>query len=55
MKGEVAESVATRMEWYETKLVGAAMRDARQEAAARTDASPSLCCLSWVYMNTRVS
>lgn len=54
MKEEAAESVAAPMEWYETKLVGAARRDARQKAAAWTDASPSLCCLSWVCMNTHV-
>lgn len=52
MKEEAAESVAIPMEWYETKLVGAARKEARLEAAAWTGASPSLCCLSWVYMNT---
>lgn len=54
MKEEGAEPVAAPMKGYETKLVCAAKRDARQEAVAWTGASPSLCCLSWVYMNTRV-
>lgn len=52
MKEGAAESVETPMERYETKLVGAARSDARQEAPAWTDASPSLCCLSCVYVNT---
>lgn len=34
MEEEAAGSVATPMEWDETKLVGAARKDARQEAAS---------------------
>ena len=59
VEGEARGSAVTPGEWDETAWVGAAWDtpgDARQKAAVRRDASPSLCCpVSTIHERPRIS